>query len=132
MTSRLTIAEATEALDAAIARHKAAENETADFHGDVLAAREALNAAFVAEDERLPQCTVAVQLSSGQRFHAMVVVERNKNHIKCRYIGSRDGLVTFKWNDEKGAYIDRNRRISALHQHQSDFKSADGSDEDSA
>lgn len=52
MTSRMTIAEATAALDAAIARHKAAEKAAAEMYGEVIEAREAMHAAFVGEGER--------------------------------------------------------------------------------
>lgn len=120
MNSRMTIAEATAALDAAIARHKAAERAAAEMYCDVIRAREALDAAFAAEDETLPQCVVA----AGFRYirsYKMVIVERNKDHIRCRCIGDRGGFVTFKWNAGEEAYIatrgcafDRNRRIVAI------------------
>jgi len=121
MNSRMTIAEATAALDAAIARHKAAERAAAEMYCDVIRAREALDAAFAAEDETLPQCVVAAGGFRDIRSYKMVIVERNKDHIRCRYIGDRGGFVTFKWNAGEEAYIatrgcafDRNRRIVAI------------------
>ncbi len=118
MTKAMTIEDATKALDDAIARHKAAQKAAADLYSDVIAAREALNSAFADEDETLPQCVVAV---GGIRSYTMVVVERNKDRIKCRYFGDRGGHLTFKWDEKECAYmytrggvLDRSRRIVAL------------------
>jgi len=118
MTQALTVEEATKALDDAIARYKAAEKAASDMYGDVIAAREELNSAFADEDETLPQCVVAV---GGIRSYTMVVVERNKDRIKCRYFGDRGGHLTFKWDEKECAYmytrggvLDRSRRIVAL------------------
>ncbi len=107
MTQALTVEEATKALDEAIAKQKAAHKAAADMYGDVVAAREALDAAFLAEDELMPQCTVSSVgiLSSGAKLYKMVVLERGNDTVKCRSIGSRGGYITFRWRPEEQSYV---------------------------
>jgi len=107
MTKALTVEEATKALDEAIAKQKAAHKAAADMYGDVVAAREALDAAFLAEDELMPQCTVSSVgiLSSGAKLYKMVVLERGNDTVKCRSIGSRGGYITFRWRPEEQSYV---------------------------
>lgn len=107
MTQALTVEEATKALDEAIAKQKAAHKAAADMYGDVVAAREALDAAFLAEDELMPQCTVSSVggIPSVSRLHKMVVLERRKDVVKCRSIGSRGGYITFRWRPEEQSYV---------------------------
>ena len=109
MTQALTVEEATKALDEAIAKQKAAHKAAADMYGDVVAAREALDAAFLAEDELMPQCTVSFVFVGGipsvSRLHKMVVLERGNDTVKCRSIGSRGGYITFRWRPEEQSYV---------------------------
>ncbi len=119
MTQSLTVEEATKALDEAIARHQAATKAAADMYGDVVAARAALDAAFLAEDDGLQQCVVSV---AGTRTYKMVVIDRRDDQITCRYLGgSNRAQVMFKWHVGDGSYVamigqsfDRRRRIVAL------------------
>ncbi len=119
MTQAMTVEEATKALDDAIAKQKAAHKAAADMYGDVVAARAALDAAFLAEDDGLQQCVVSV---AGKRTYKMVVIDRRDDQITCRYLGgSHKAQVTFKWHATDGAFcatsggsFDRNRRIVAL------------------
>jgi len=119
MTSRLTIAEATAALDAAIARHKEAESAAANLYCGIVAARQALNAAVADDDYSMQLCVVSVR---GKRTYKMVVIDRRDDQITCRYLGgSNNAQVKFKWHAEDGSYIamigdafDRDRRIVAI------------------
>lgn len=111
MTQAMTVEEATKALDDAIAKQKAAHKAAADMYGDVIEARKALDAAldaaFIAEDELMPQCTVSSVgiLSSGAKLYKMVVLERGNDTVKCRSIGSRGGYITFRWRPEEQSYV---------------------------
>jgi len=107
MTKALTVEEATKALDEAIAKQKAAHKAAADMYGDVVAAREALDAAFLAEDELMPQCTVSSVggIPSVSRLHKMVVLERRKDVVKCRMVGSRGSYIPFLWRHEEQSYV---------------------------
>lgn len=107
MTQALTVEEATKALHDAIAKQKAAHKAAADMYGDVIEAVKALDAAFIAEDELMPQCTVSSVgiLSSGAKLYKMVVLERGNDTVKCRSIGSRVGYITFRWRPEEQSYV---------------------------